>query len=76
VNLTRLDWLVIFGGIAFVLFAAQRTKKHTRSVADFLAANRCAGRYLIGISQGMANLGAVSIVGVFQMYYAGGVASA
>ena len=38
-------------------------------------ANRCAGRYLIGISQGMANLGAVSIVGVFQMYYAGGLTS-
>ena len=57
VNLTLLDFLVIFGGITFFLICAHQTKKHTKSVADFLAAIRCAGRYLIGISQGMANLG-------------------
>ena len=56
-NLNLLDWCVIFGGIAFFIFFAQRTKKYTKSVADFLAANRSGGRYLIGISEGMAAVG-------------------
>ena len=74
-NLNLLDWCVIFGGIAFVLIAAQMTKKYTRGVADFLAANRSGGRYLIGISQGIAMIGAAGIIGVFQMYYKGGLTS-
>lgn len=74
-NLNLLDWCVIFGGIAFFIFFAQRTRKYTKSVADFLAANRSGGRYLIGISEGMAAVGAVSVVAVFQMYYEGGLAS-
>ena len=74
-NLKILDWIVILGGIVFFMICAQRTKKYTKSVADFLAANRSAGRYLIGISEGMAAVGAISVVGVFQMYYNGGLAS-
>lgn len=48
------------------------TKKYMRSVADFLAAGRTAGRYLISVAQGMAGLGAITIVGYFEMNYVAG----
>jgi len=46
-NLTTLDLLVI--GIPFlvILVVTAFLRRYTRSVADFLAASRCAGRYLI-----------------------------
>ena len=46
-RLTLLDLLVI--GIPFlaILVVTQFMRRYTRSVADFLAASRCAGRYLI-----------------------------
>ena len=57
---------------AFIIGAAIYTNRYTKSVGDFLAANRCAGRYLLCISSGMAGLGAISIVAFFEMYYAAG----
>ena len=54
--------------------AAYRTKKYTRSVADFLSANRCAGRYVLGVAEGIAAMGAISIVGLFEAYYSAGPA--
>jgi SSS family solute:Na+ symporter len=54
---------------------AHFTKRYTKSVADFLAAGRSAGRYLISISEGMAALGAVSIILQMEMFYSVGFAS-
>jgi len=39
------------------------TKQYTRNVADFPVANRCAGRYLLSIAEGMSSLGAIAILG-------------
>ena len=41
-----IDWAILVGLLALMVWAAYQTKKYTRSVADFLAANRCAGRYI------------------------------
>jgi len=71
-NMHLIDWLIVAGVFFIVTWAAILTKKYTRSVADFLAANRCAGRYLISVSQGMAGLGAISVVASFEMYYNAG----
>jgi len=60
-----IDWLIVIGVLSLVIWAAVSTKKYTKSVADFLAANRCAGRYLICVSEGMAGLGAISVVAFF-----------
>ena len=43
-----------------------------RSVADFLAAGRSAGRYLLSVSQGVSGLGAITIVGLLEMNYVAG----
>ena len=72
VNLSFVDWAIVFGLLVFIVGAAIYTNRYMKSVADFLAANRCAGRYLLCISSGIAGLGAISVVAMFEMYYAAG----
>lgn len=71
-NFALIDWAVIAVLLGLMLIAVIATKKHNRSVADFLAANRCAGRYMLGIADGIAGLGAVSIIALFEAYYSSG----
>jgi len=71
-----IDWSIVIGLLTLLTVMAVFTKRYTRSVADFLAANRCAGRYLISVSQGIAGLGAISIIGGFEMYYNAGFTAA
>jgi len=47
-----------------------------RSVSDFLAAGRSAGRYIISISSGIAGLGAITIVGNLEMNLVAGFSMA
>lgn len=75
-NMHWVDWLVVAGLLAFITGLACYTKRYTQSVADFLAANRCAGRYLLSISEGIAGLCAISVVAWFEMYYAAGFTAA
>lgn len=67
-----IDWAIVLALLAFIVSAAFYTKRYTSSVADFLAANRCAGRYLLTISEGIAGVCAISVVAWFEMYYAAG----
>lgn len=67
-----IDWGIVGVVTIFVTVLAYGTKKYTRSVADFLAANRCAGKYLLGIADGIAGLGAIGIIAYFQEYYEAG----
>lgn len=71
-----LDWCIIVGlllGWSVTIFAVRR---YTRSVADFLAANRCAGRYLITLSGSTLTLGAFTFIGFFEAYYKAGFPAA
>ena len=63
------DWVILLGLLAALLFAVQRTRRHASSVSGFLAANRCAGRYLIAVAFGMAQLGVISLVWYWQQNY-------
>jgi SSS family solute:Na+ symporter len=67
-----LDWLILIGFAIFISAMALLSRKHGSSVAGFLAANRCAGKYLVAMGDGMAGLGAISIIAFFQQYYEGG----
>ncbi|OHB57818.1 MAG: hypothetical protein A2Y12_17330 [Planctomycetes bacterium GWF2_42_9] len=71
-NLSLLDWCIVAGFLLCITIIATYTRKYTQSVADFLSANRCAGRYLLTVSGDMAGLGAISIVANFQMFYHAG----
>ena len=67
-----IDWIIVLASVGFVLITVLTTKKHTKTVADFLAANRCAGKYLLAVAEGAAGLGAISIIALMQMYYENG----
>lgn len=67
-----IDWVivaVVFSSLVWVLFYCNR---YMRSVADFLSANRCAGRYLLTTASQISGMGAISMVALFQMYYQAG----
>jgi solute:Na+ symporter, SSS family len=72
VNLALGDWLIVAGMLALLLCGVHLSNRHTRSVADFLAAGRNAGRYLVGVAGGIAGLGAITIVGNLEMNYIAG----
>ncbi|HBG26702.1 MAG: hypothetical protein A2Y10_09120 [Planctomycetes bacterium GWF2_41_51] len=67
-----LDWMIVFLTLSIFIFIAVYTKRFMKSVSDFLAAGRCAGRYLLCVAQGMAAVGAITIVAKFEMFYAAG----
>ncbi len=71
-NLAVLDWLIIAGFFVFVVGTALYSRPLVKSVADFLAAGRTAGRYVLSVSQGAAAVGAITIVGTLEMNYIAG----
>ena len=68
----RLDWSIVGVLVVFLVVVAAASRRHTRSVADFLAAGRCAGRYLISVSEGAAGLGAITLIAFWEMHYVRG----
>lgn len=70
--MTFLDWTIVAGMVGIILAGVAVARSASKSVADFLAAGRSAGRYVISLSQGMAGLGAITIVGLFEMNYVAG----
>jgi len=71
-NFAALDWIVLGTLCTLLAAAAVYTKRLSRSVSDFLAANRCAGRYLLTLADGMAGFGVVTIVANFEKFYEAG----
>src|SRR5688500_9626593 len=66
------DWLVVCEQVVLLALVALRTLKHTRSFADFMAANRCAGRYLVATAQGEASYGAANVIAQFELFFLAG----
>ena len=74
-RMTPVDWLIPLAFLATLVAFAFRTNRHARSVAGFLAGNRCAGRYLVAVAFNMAQVGIISLVWFFQQYYDAGYTS-
>lgn len=73
-SMSLIDWLIVIGFTTFLFYMAIKSSRYNKSVADFLAANRCAGRYLLGVAEGTAVMGAVSVIIGFEIFYASGFA--
>ena len=71
-NLTWFDWGIIFFAVVALRFVSVRARSHMKGVADFLSANRSAGRYLLTIASSMGGVGTISFVALFEMYYVAG----
>ena len=66
------DWLIVILPLLFLLGIAVYSKKYARGVADFMAAGRVAGRYIISVGDLTAGLSVISLVaGAEQAYQMG-----
>ncbi|WP_309383309.1 sodium:solute symporter family protein [Cerasicoccus frondis] len=67
-----IDWGIVTVFLLALLGLVLYSRRYMRGVADYLVANRCAGRYLLTLSEGIAGLGAITIVGAFEITYQAG----
>lgn len=67
-----IDWLFIAVPFAAVCVVAIATRRYVRGVAEFLAAGRSAGRYLVANAEGTAAMGAITIIATFELLYRAG----
>ncbi|MCC6395592.1 MAG: sodium:solute symporter, partial [Bacteroidetes bacterium] len=70
--MTFIDWAIVVVSMVFLVGVVAGSRRYMQSVADFLSAGRTAGRYLITVSQGMSQLGSITIVGMWEMNYVAG----
>ncbi len=70
------DWCIVAALLLCWTVTIFAVRRYTRSVADFLAASRCAGRYLITVSGSTLTLGAFTFIGFFEAYYKAGFPAA
>ncbi len=73
-NMHWLDWTILAAFVLVVVLVATYTTRYMRSVADFLAGNRAAGRYLLTIDG--LNTGAISMVALWELWYKAGYGAA
>ena len=71
-NLALVDWLIMLLMVGIMVWGVLYTRNLMKSVSDFLTAGRTAGRYLISMSHGMAQLGAITIIGMLEINYISG----
>jgi Na+/proline symporter len=69
-----IDWVIVIIPVAFVLGMAIYTRKYVRGVADFLAAGRVAGRYVISVGDLQAGLSVITLIALCESEYQCGMA--
>ena len=67
-----LDWIIFIVPIIILAIIVCHTQKYVKTVADFLAGGRTAGRYLLTSANGMAGMGLISLVCYTQNFYHSG----
>jgi SSS family solute:Na+ symporter len=61
-----IDWVLTIFPILLVIACALYTRRYVRSVADFMAGGRAAGRYIICNAKGQASTGVANTLAKFQ----------
>ncbi|MBO7741985.1 MAG: hypothetical protein J6S21_05470, partial [Victivallales bacterium] len=69
-----IDWLVTLIPFSLILIMAVRSGRYVRGVADFLAAGRCAGRYVMCVGDLTAGLSVITLVAMVEANYQVGCA--
>ncbi len=69
-----IDWIIVVVPVALVLGMAVYAKKYVRGVADFLAAGRVAGRYVIAVGDMQAGISIVMLISYCERGYRTGMA--
>ena len=71
-NMHSIDWAIVLGLMIVLVVGALSTRRYTKTVSAFLAAERCGGRYIISMANAMAGLGVITLVYWFEIYYEAG----
>ena len=69
-----LDWTIVVIPLGFMMYMAYRANREVRSVADFLAAGRVCGRYVISVADVASGLSIITLVGAAEINYKTGFA--
>ncbi|MEI6914127.1 MAG: sodium:solute symporter [Armatimonadota bacterium] len=72
-NLSWIDWAIMGVSVVALRLVSLGTRQYMQGVADFLSANRSAGRYLLTIASQMGGIGVVTFVGGFELMAAAGL---
>ena len=64
----HIEWILVIAPLAVILVIALYTRRFMKSVADFLAGGRCAGRYLIANAYGESASGVANTMSKFEMF--------
>lgn len=67
------DWLILLIPLAAILWMAVHCRHYVRGVADFLAAGRVAGRYVISVGDLQAGLSVITLVALVEQQYQCGI---
>jgi len=68
VQLTLLDIIIILSPFALMTWLTLYLRRYLRSVADYLAANRCAGRYLLCTSSGESGSSVFYMLAMLEIF--------
>jgi SSS family solute:Na+ symporter len=69
-----IDWLIVLVPLSVIFGMALHMRKYLRSVADFMAGGRAAGRYLLCTARSEMGAGAVAYVAMFEWFGKAGFA--
>ena len=69
-----IDWCITLVPLVFIIGLALHSRKYIRGVADFLAAGRVAGRYVISVGDLQSGLAVISLVALCESQYQAGMA--
>ena len=67
-NFGLFNWIVVIGLVSFLTYWAVDAVKYNKSVADFLAANRCAGKYLLSVNNVVLQMGGIAVIQNFELF--------
>lgn len=71
-----IDWLIVVVPTAFVMIMGLYSRRYVRGVADFLAAGRICGRYVITVGDVANALSIIGLVAYVEVHYKTGFALA
>lgn len=69
-----IDWIIAVVPLVGLLWLVIYVHRYVRSVADFLAGGRLAGRYLLTVASGETSLSVIGLVAAFEQAYKTGFA--
>ena len=69
-----IDWIILLLPLMFVIYMGHRSRRYVKGVADFLAAGRICGRYVICVADVVGALAVVTLVAQVEANYQTGFA--